>query len=630
MRSQLKERRVAWLAVLMVLIFLLLGGRLAYLELIRGPDLQQLGDVYRLRIMPITAPRGLMLDRHGKLLVGNEPSFSAYFFDLGKPIPGPELRLLARLLKENRRQLGRVIADYHGAPYLPVLLKANLTPSEVSALGRYRPLLPGVFVNAVPVRYYPLGVIGAHIFGYVGLVSPAELKALHDPRLNENSIVGQYGLEAYYQRYLQGTDGGEEVEVDALNRPVKVLGEVPPKPGDTLQLTIDRGLEKMAYEALVATMQQNRTLFHAKNISTAGAVVVMDVHTGQILAAASVPAFDPNAFARGISEKELQSLEQNPNQPFLDRVIQVAAPPGSTYKMVVAIAGLMSHAISLTTRIPGYPHYWLPPFPANWLPIWTGFVNVVQAIAQSNDIFFYETGRRTGIDTIAHWAHLFGFGAPTGIDLPGEVPGLIPTKRYYERLNGGVFYPALNYYVAIGQGANEVTLIQLVRYVAALANDGKLWRPYLVERIIAPDGRVVRTFHPVLVRDIHLPAAIWQAIHEGMHGATVPGSIPGPGGTAGYQFVNFPMAIAGKTGTAQVAGSQPITYFVSYAPYRHPEIAVAATINSGGEGANVAPVAREIYDYYFHLHDPNPPFPSLLPQRGAKPSSNGRHRRRGG
>jgi penicillin-binding protein 2 len=327
----------------------------------------------------------------------------------------------------------------------------------------------------------------------------------------------------------------------------------------------------------------------------------------------SYPAYNPNWFAQGITPQELASLESNPESPFLNRATQIQEPPGSTFKMVTALAGLMSGAITLQTEIPGYPVYWYPPYPHNWVPVWTGYNDVVKALAQSDDVFFYETGRRTGIDTIAKWAHLLGFGAPTGVDLPGEAPGLIPTKAYYEKQDGGAFYPALTYYVAIGQGAVQVTLIQLARYVAAVANDGKVWKPYLVERIIAPNGHVVKTFKPTLVRQLKVPKAFWTAIHTGMHGATIPGSIPGPGGTAGFEFVNFPFAVAGKTGTAQLANRQPITYFVSFAPYKNPEIAVVATINSGGEGANVAPVAREIYDYYFHIHDPNPPFPQLLP-----------------
>jgi penicillin-binding protein 2 len=625
-RPREKERKVVWFLALLALVVAVLLARLIELEVAMGPALRQLGATYRLRIMPIPAPRGLMVDRHGRLLVGNEPSFSAYFFDLGKPVPARELRLLAAILGEDRRQVRRVIEDYRGAPYLPVLLKSDLTPAEVSRLGRERPFLPGVFVQAVPVRYYPLGPIGAQVFGYVGLVSPEELRTLHDPRLNENSVVGQAGLEAYYQAELQGTDGGEEVEVDALNRPEKVIGRVPPTPGDTLQLTIDKGLEVAAYKALVDGMAANRKLFGG-NTATAGAVVVLDVHTGQVLAMVSVPAYDPNWFAHGITEAELRSLETNPDHPFLNRAIQVAAPPGSTYKMVVAVAGLMSHAITLATRIPGYPHYWYPPYPSNWIPVWTGYVDLPEAIGQSNVIFFYETGRRTGIDTIAHWAHLLGFGAPTGIDLPGEVGGLVPTKKLYEAQNGGAFYPALTYYVAIGQGDDEVTLLQLARYVAAVADDGKVYRPYLVERILSPSGKVLKTFRPDLVRALHVPKAYWQAIHAGMHWATIPGPIPGPGGTAGYQFAGFPMAVAGKTGTAQIAGRQPITYFVSYAPYRHPQIAVAATINSGGEGANVAPVVRAIYDYYFHLHDPNPPFPGF--GGGAQPAKAGsRHKTR--
>jgi penicillin-binding protein 2 len=332
----------------------------------------------------------------------------------------------------------------------------------------------------------------------------------------------------------------------------------------------------------------------------------------------SEPSYNPNAFAQGISTAAYQALAQNPGLPFLNRAVQTAAPPGSVFKMVTAMAGLTSGKITPTSTINCLPRYWRPPYPYNWLRrTSTGPNTLTQAIAQSCDTYFYAVGHRVGIDAIAAWAHKFGFGHPTGVDLPGEVSGVVPTVAYYEKQYGSL-YPGLAYSVAIGQGADEVTLMQLAQYIGALATDGTMVKPYLVQQIKSPSGQVLFNAKPQIVSHISAPTAYWNVIRQGMIDVTKPGPIPGPGGTAGAAFVNFPIQVAAKTGTAQlpngVNGSQGyMTFFISYAPANNPQIAVVSTMQTVSMVAG-GMIARAIYDAYFHLNDPNPPFPQTIPQ----------------
>lgn len=618
MKPQYREKRLAFLAIFALILIIGLSTRLGFLEVAQGAKLRNMGVAMRVRVMPIMAPRGQIVDSGGQPMATNMPSFSAEYFDLGAAPPKTELHRLATILHLSETSITTVLANYRGQPYIPVQIKADLTPQEVTLLEEDKMQLPNVFVQAQPLRVYPMGVIGAHVLGYVQGIFPSELKNWRIPGLTGSSIVGQTGLEFQYEKYLQGTDGGEEVEVDEYNRPVKVLGNLAPVPGDTLHLTISKGLEEEANRALLADLKMQQQVYNAQ--ARSGAVIVMNVHTGGVLAMTSVPSFNPNWFAQGMTAAQAQQVFNPQTNPLLNRAISAQYPPGSTYKMATAISGLESGSITTNTLIDGLPRYWYAPFPWNWIRVYTGWNDVQKAIAQSNDIFFYETARRTGIDTIAKWATKLGFGQTTGIDLPGEATGNVPTKASYEKQNGGAWYPGLVYSVGIGQGEDLATLIQLADYAASLSVDGVRYKPYLVQEITTASGKVVKRTKPQVIGRVTLTQADWQAIHAGMHGATVPGSIPGSGGTAGGFFVNFPMQVAGKTGTAQVAGQPSITWFVSYAPLQNPQIAVAVEVAGGVEGAESAPVARDLYDYYFHLNDPGNILAPPAPPAAATPT----------
>lgn len=603
-----KERRVTHMVLAIVFILAVLVGRLGYMQIAQGQQYASLAQGNRIRMMPIPAARGMIVDAHGHPLVTSRPAYALSFFNYGHPPSQHELSQLAHWLQVPLRRLDRVVTSAQQLPYQSMTLVDALTPSQYSRVAEHLIDLPGITVQAVPLRDDLLGPIGAQVFGYVSQVSAAELKSFKDPRLTAQSIVGQAGLEYEYQKYLQGTPGGEEVEVNALGQPAGTLGTVPPKTGDTLVLNMRQHLETVAYDALKWQMNHLRTTLGAAAPATTGAAVVMQVHTGKVLAMVSLPSYNPNWFAQGISTAQWDSLLHNPLLPMTNRAVSAAYPPGSTFKMVVAIAGLATHILTPSTLIPGLPVYWYPPYPHDWIPVNLGMVGLAQAIAQSVDTYFYEAGRRIGMDLIAKYARKVGFGAPTGIDLPGESSGLVPTVAYEKAKNGGAFYPGLNYITAIGQGDNLETLIQLVDYAGLLANHGTLYRPYLVDKILTPHGKLVKQFRPQVRSRIYLPEADWQVIAKGMRGAIHPGSIPGPGGTAGAFWVNFPSTAACKTGTAQIGHHQIRAFFVCYAPASQPQISVAVTINGGGEGADVSPVTRDILDAYLHLNDPSNPF----------------------
>ncbi len=587
-----RDRRVTTFAIVVLFVVVLLLAQMAQLQIGEHSSFLAAADANAIRGLPLPAPRGLIVDDTGQVLAGDKPAFAATFFDYGKEPSVAESLTLRHLvgipIASWRAAMTAIAAD----PSQPAILRADLPPTVVTRVAQDLAHLPGVSLLPLAERYYPYGSEMAAMIGYV---TPAGSTA---------------GLEAEYNTQLTGKPGEEEVEVNAAGQPVATLSTKAPTRGDTLVLSVNAKLQTIAQRALVAAMQAERSQFHQP--ARGGSLLVMNIHTGAILAMVSYPSFNPEEFVGGISEKEYQALINPPPgalPPLLNYATQVELPPGSTFKMAVAVGALEAHTITPSTEFYGYAVFPYPPYPHNWTyPVSTGWNDLTRAIAQSCDSYFYEVGRITGITTMMQWASRLGFGHPTGIDLPSEDSGFLPSKAYYTKIDGGYYAPGLNYSLAIGQGAVEVTPIQLLQYVAAVANDGVGYAPHLVQAIESPAGRVIERYRPKRTIDVQLPAADWAAIHAGMHGATLPTS---PYDTAGSQFAGFPMAVGGKTGTAQVPGSTTSydTYFVSFAPLNNPQIAAVVFIDRGQEGANASPAIRDVYDYYFHLKDPTNPMP---------------------
>ena len=637
---------------IIALSFLLLAFHLFQLQLLQNGRYSMLARQNYIRMVPIEAPRGRIYDRNGVELVGSKAAFNIDLFYTDMQDKTGEIDYISRLLGISREQIEAEINKYKAADqlYLPIPLVQDADQATVTRVEENKMNLPGVYVDAVPQRDYPFGGMLAQTLGYVQQITPQELAAHQDEGYQMNSQYGQTGLENEYESYLRGQDGAREIAVDSMGHPIQDQGVKPPVPGDNLQLTISAKIQKVAEQSLTNAVKQAQATGHTDSMG--GAAVVEDVHTGQILAMASVPTFNPGDFARGLSPQEAQQIFNGPAHPFLNRALSAYAP-GSTFKMVVATAALETKVITPTTLLydPGYFQLGSHIF-HNWASSGFGLLNVVQALQVSNDTFFWKVGSMLGWQPIAHWAQEYGLGQKTGIDLPGEAAGTLPTPQYKKnmvesfldamnssqikaiedkynqlikrtddaqekqklaaerddavaRFKAQIYqkhswdinwqeYDTVN--MSIGQGYNLYTPLQLADYVSTIANGGTLYRPYLVQKITSPDGQTVKTFQPRVIRRVPVSAATLETVKKGMSLVTQ------GNGTGAAVFAGFPIPVAGKTGTAEVAGHNNHALFVCYAPADHPQVAVAVIVEHGWEGAvAAAPVARDILAAYFNL-----------------------------
>jgi penicillin-binding protein 2 len=454
--------------------------------------------------------------------------------------------------------------------------------------------LPGITLRARPRRNYPDGQAAAHVLGYLGEVNQRQLKALKEQGYGSGDEIGHYGLERRWEEVLRGQNGGQQVEVDALGRRVRVLHEVHNVPGYTMHLTLDRQLQQSAFEALSGKE---------------GTIVAIDVHSGAILALASTPAFDPNVFARGIKGNEWNALLKDKLRPLSNRATQGQFPPGSTFKIVMAIAALEEGVINPEAAIadPGFFPFGNRNF-RDWKEGGHGMVNLHRAIVISCDTYFYQLGPKLGVDRIAKWSRAFGLGEKTGIALDDERSGTIPDTAWKMKRFRQPWYPGETVSVAIGQGYVTVTPLQLANMMAAVANGGKLYRPRIVSKVESVDGTTVREYGPELIRTIELKPDTLNRVRNALADVVKAGT----GGMARSPVVE----VAGKTGTAQVVEmkggylkSEQLTYFnrdhawfVAYAPAQNPEIAVAVLIEHGGHGGDAAaPMAKKVFEKFVEL-----------------------------
>ncbi len=629
---------------LFVLLLAAVGLRLWDLQVAQGPKLLAAARSETLRTLPLVAPRGKILAAGGQVLATDVPSFAAELSFTARPPSAAETARIARILGVSSKSIRA--AEQHlrtGLPFMPVLLKSGLTPKEYTALADARSQLPGVSVVAQAVRVYP-GLPGAtnpgaklaaNVLGYV--------KAGATP----GQLVGVDGIEQTFQTVrlpsgrtltgLAGVNGTKLVEINRTYHPIRSSVLKKPIPGNNVVLTLHAGLQAVLQRALTAQLKALRTRPFASeggpypNAFAAGAVVI-DVHTGAILALGSVPTVDPNAFAQAAGAPANSAAAQafsaryrrwasEPGRPFVDHAISYVAPPGSTFKPITAIAALEQRAITPWQRLGCPPTLRVGNFTLhNWIPTWDGNLTLRQAMAQSCDTFFYVIGARTGVAAIDRVAAQFGLGQLTGqTDLYGEDAGYVSSPALALRMQNESWTTALTMQTAIGQGLTVVNPLEMADYVAALANGGTLLRPYVVSKVVSPTGRVVWRQGPKVRRRIALPAGVLAAVQHSMNAVTeIHPSWYGNGmtsdfGTGYWPFYQFSqltqtylghaITVAGKTGTAQVGGTKGNDgWWISYAPAHHPQIAVVVFAQHANEGfGSGAPVAREVYDYYFGL-----------------------------
>lgn len=569
--------------IISVLVIAVLIGRAAYLQIYQGEYYAGLADGNRIRIVPSMAPRGTFYDRNGELLVTNRPGFSVSLLPLTAPISDDVIARLSDLLKVPTDEIKTKIAGHSG--FNPIRIKTDVTPDIVSIIEEQKSQYPGVVIEVTPIRDYILKQEGAHTFGYVSEINDTELEKMKDEGYKSGDIIGKFGIEKIYDKELRGENGGQQVEVDVSGKPVQILGRKEPVPGDDLELTIDIKLQQAAEKAVDEQLTQIG--------AHAAAAVVMNPQTGEILAMVSRPAFDPNLFAHGISSKEWNQLNNNPYHPMDNKTITGEYPPGSTFKIVTGTAALTEGVVTPDEQIFDSGHHWIIP-KGNADGEALGWLNFRSALAHSDNVYFYEMGNRLGIDRLEKYARMFGLGAKTGIDLPYEASGLVANRRYKEKnFDDGEWYLSETFDAAIGQGFNLVTPLQAAMVMGEIAADGKRYKPHVVNRIIAPDGSVVKDFQPELLSQLDVPEEDIKLVQDGLHDVT-------KYGTAASSFRGFTVDIAGKTGTAENSQGRDHGWFVAYGPFDNPNVVVAVIVENGGYGSQSAvPIGLKILEAAF-------------------------------
>lgn len=579
--------------ILSVVILSVLFGRILYMNVFQGGKYAEMAERNSVRQIPMTAPRGIIYDRYGKPLVGNVPSIGAAIVPADLPKDDSEReRLRSALLSVLHADPATVDAVFdirtNPGPVTPVLIKAKLTQEEMISFASRQKEFPGVGLFKSAYREYSDSVIFSHIIGYEGKIAEEDLVDGSDYLPTE--LIGKQGIEKGYERELRGERGYDRVEVDSLGRPKKVLGSIAPKPGNDLVLNIDADLEKKAYDSLSAVLEE-------RGLSR-GAVVALDPRDGSVLALVSVPGFDNNLFSEGISGDAYRSLLADDSKPLFNRAIAGEYAPGSTFKPVIASAALTEGVIDEHTEIESKGGISVGSF---FFGDWKahGFTDIRRAIAVSSDVFFYTVGggygniSGLGISRIKEYASLFGYGSPSGIDLPGEADGFLPDREWKKETTGEPWYIGDDYHAAIGQGFVTATPLQIVNSIATVANGGTLFVPRIVSQIRGTDGRTVQN-PPKAIRSGIIRPDILRIVREGMRETVTEGTA--------RSLDTLPLPVAGKTGTAQFGTSgRTHGWFVSFAPFDNPKIALVVLVEGqeGDETYNTVPVTKEIYDWYF-------------------------------
>lgn len=578
--------RLKPLAFLCVLVIAVLIARVGYLQVYDGEYYAKLADGNRIRIIPTMAPRGTFFDRNGQLLVTNRPGFTVSLLPLIDPISDDVLNRLSTLLNVPVEDMKTKINAHVG--FDPIRIKTDVTADIVTIIEEQKKNYPGVVIEVQPIRNYILKQEAAHTFGYVSEISDAELEVKKKDGYKSGDIIGKFGLEKIYDKEVRGENGGEQVEVDVQGTPVQILGKKEPIPGADLILTIDRDLQVAAEQAVDKQL--------AAINAHAAAVVVLNPQTGEVLALVSRPAFDPNLFAHGISTKDWNEINNNPYHPMDDKAITGEYPPGSTFKIVTGTAALAAGRVTPEEQIFDSGYHWLIP-KGNASGEALGWLNFRDALAHSDNVYFYEMGNRLGIDALESYSKMFGLGQKTGIDLPYESEGMVASKEIKWKLYEEEWYLSETFDAAIGQGFNLVTPLQAAMVMGEIAANGKRYKPHVVQKIVTQNGELIKEFQPELLSELDVPSWIIELVQSSLHDVT-------KYGTAASNFAGFPYDIAGKTGTAENSQGRDHGWFVGYAPFNNPQISIAVVVEQGGFGAlSAVPIGRMIMEAYFQIYE---------------------------
>ena len=581
------QRRIIAMSIVVSAALLVIVCQLWYLQVLEGGRFQEASDKNRIRIRPIAAPRGILFDRNGLPLVDNRPAFTLSLIprelerDPGKR--DATLGRLAVLLQIPFQELSEAVAKVSADSFLPVRIRRGLSIADMQKVEEWKLDLPGVIVEVEPQRVYPNSRFAAHLLGYVREANDEQLK---QGRYRRGDMVGQTGLERLLDEFLRGKDGGERIEVDAMGRPVRLVQSTEPHPGAQVVTTVNRRVQEVAEK-----LMEGKT----------GAIVVMDPRNGDVLAMVSTPAFDIDRFTGTIDRDAWLRVMKDPDFPLLNRTIQSQYPPGSVFKMVLTAAGLQEGSLTPADRVHCTGEF---PFGGRVFRDWKkeghGTVDLMGAVTQSCDVFFYNAGLKVGAPAMAKYGAAFGFGGATGVELGTEKFGLIPQPKSPRKGKPPVWHAGETVNMSIGQGQLLVTPMQVARFMSAIANGGVLWKPRLVQRIERPERGVVWSDAGAVNGHVELNPAVWAFLRQSMWAVVNTGN--GTGAAARIPGLD----IAGKTGTAQtIANSksdkgQDHAWFASFAPARDPEVVIVVLVERGGHGGSVAaPIARQIYNAIF-------------------------------
>lgn len=590
MEDRNRITRLHTLLVVCLVLFAVLLGRMVYLQLWRGDYYAKQSDGNRLRQSRILAPRGIIYDSEGKELVNNLPGYAVVLQKQSSYKP-ETLQRLSNLLQMPVEEINAKIKASENF-YEPILLKNNLDQQMVTKIEEQRRYMPEVMLSVQPIRNYPYHELAVHALGYVGEVSSYEIEQGLFKNISQGSLVGKGGLEKTYDKYLRGEDGAFMEEVDVAGNVVKHYDSVQPIPGKNLKLTIDYELQK----ELEAFTDKHLAFLRSSGIAPgarAAAVVAVDPRNGAVRAMVSRPGYDPNWFVHGISSKNWNSINNDPNYPMNNKVITGEYPPGSTFKIVTGSAALELKKVGLNEPIFDGGFHPMVPTMGNAGGEVLGWLTFIKALAMSDNVYFYELGYRVGIDNIEKYAHIFGFGERTGIDLEGESKGLVASKKVKREIWDEDWRLGDTFNAAIGQGFNLTTPIQLSVMLSIVANGGTKYQPYLVDSIINSDGSLFEKPKRAEGKHIDVSQQTIDYIRMGMSATTQ------EGGTASY-FAGLPKPIAGKTGTAENSHGRDHGLFVAYGPVDDPELVVVCIVEQGGFGSVAAgPIVYKAFEEFF-------------------------------
>lgn len=591
-----------WLLILLALSVVVLVGRLGWLQLGQGSEMRALADGNRLRERVLLAPRGEILDHNGEVLARSAPSFRLLVvpFDVPKGQFSDRLAELAKALGLDISALAEVTKNLNQKSVEPVTLVSNLNKDQAVLFETRSVEFPGFLVQAVPVREYTSPYAFAHVLGITGSISSTD-DYLENPLYSSQDVVGKNGLEYTYESVLKGVNGRDLVEVDAAGSVVKSLGQLPSSPGATFYSTLDKGLQEELYAQFASKPYMK------------GAAVAMDPKTGAVRALVSFPSFDGNAFAQGMSTSAYQALLNNTQLPLFNRVIGAQFPPGSTVKPMVSIAALQEGVVTDRTVIYDrgkitVPNQFNPAISydfVGWKLTGLGPMTVRSAIASSSDIYFYVVGggypgtgvEGLGIEKLSAYYRKFNLGKPTGIDLPGEKPGVVADPAWKAAFYKsdpilGKWYLGDTYHVSIGQGDMLVTPLQVAEWTAVIANNGVGMKPHILDRAEDQQGRIVQQLKPEVLIPKVADDAVVSVVQQGMRQTVLAGSA--------QQLQTLPITSAGKTGTAQFDNNaREHAWLTVYAPYEDPEIVLTVLVEGGGEGHAVAgPIVKAVLQWW--------------------------------